>query len=133
MSRPGPNLRWSPKEKKTIVSDRLYDDTHWAGTECAPAGALGSCGACAASHQGSMSIEVNEARERAPQSVPVSILILAKSWSEWQDLNLRPPRPQRVLYLPPRNGSCLQNTFVPELFPIHKMRRPQSKHNCVRP
>jgi hypothetical protein len=51
-----------------------------------------------------MSIEVNEARQTVPQSVPVSILILAKSWSEWQDLNLRPPRPQRVLYLPHEMG-----------------------------
>jgi hypothetical protein len=27
--------------------------------------------------------------------VPVDVEISAKSWSEWQDLNLRPPRPER--------------------------------------
>jgi hypothetical protein len=30
-----------------------------------------------------------------PQSVPVDVGISAKPWSEWQDLNLRPPRPER--------------------------------------
>jgi transposase-like protein len=30
-----------------------------------------------------------------PQSVPVDVGISAKCWSEWQDLNLRPPRPER--------------------------------------
>jgi hypothetical protein len=33
--------------------------------------------------------------ETVPQSVPVSVLISAKCWSEWQDLNLRSPRPER--------------------------------------
>jgi hypothetical protein len=42
-----------------------------------------------------MSLKVNEPRETVPQSVPVSILNSAKYWSEWQDLNLRPPRPER--------------------------------------
>ena len=96
MSRPEPNLRRSPKGKKIIVSDRLYDDTHWAGTECAPAGALGSCGACAASHQGSMGVKVNQPIETVPQSVPVNLLISVKYWSEWQDLNLRPLVPNEV-------------------------------------
>jgi hypothetical protein len=35
------------------------------------------------------------ASQTVPQSVPISILISAKYWSEWQDLNLRPPRPER--------------------------------------
>ena len=39
-------------------------------------------------------LEANEACETVPQSVPVGILISAKCWSEWQDLNLRPPRPE---------------------------------------
>src|SRR6516165_6113307 len=30
-----------------------------------------------------------------PQTVPWSSWISAKCWSEWQDLNLRPPRPER--------------------------------------
>src|ERR1700732_1260887 len=34
--------------------------------------------------------------ETVPQSVPVDVGISAKPWSEWQDLNLRPPRPERV-------------------------------------
>jgi hypothetical protein len=34
-------------------------------------------------------------RISVPQSVPVSVAIFAKCWSEWQDLNLRPPRPER--------------------------------------
>ena len=42
-----------------------------------------------------MSLRVNQRRETVPQSVPVSVLIPAKYWSEWQDLNLRPPRPER--------------------------------------
>src|SRR5712672_2156067 len=42
-----------------------------------------------------MSLKVNRPCETVPQSVPVSILISAKCWSEWQDLNLRPPRPER--------------------------------------
>jgi hypothetical protein len=29
-----------------------------------------------------------------PQSVPLAVRIWAKCWSEWQDLNLRPPRPE---------------------------------------
>src|SRR5262249_33341764 len=33
--------------------------------------------------------------ETVPQSVPPTIEISAKCWSEWQDLNLRPPRPER--------------------------------------
>ena len=33
--------------------------------------------------------------ETVPQSVPGSVWISAKCWSEWQDLNLRPPRPER--------------------------------------
>ena len=33
--------------------------------------------------------------ETVPQSVPVDFGISAKCWSEWQDLNLRPPRPER--------------------------------------
>src|SRR5262249_9056254 len=33
--------------------------------------------------------------ETVPQSVPLTIEISAKCWSEWQDLNLRPPRPER--------------------------------------
>jgi hypothetical protein len=33
--------------------------------------------------------------ETVPQSVPVDVWISAKCWSEWQDLNLRPPRPER--------------------------------------
>jgi hypothetical protein len=40
-------------------------------------------------------LQVDEPRETVPQSVPVNILISAKCWSEWQDLNLRPPRPER--------------------------------------
>jgi len=40
-------------------------------------------------------LKANEACETVPQSVPVSILISTKCWSEWQDLNLRPPRPER--------------------------------------
>ncbi len=39
--------------------------------------------------------QVDEPRETVPQSVPVNTLISAKCWSEWQDLNLRPPRPER--------------------------------------
>src|SRR6266478_2093541 len=42
-----------------------------------------------------MSAKANKTCETVPQSVPASILILAKCWSEWQDLNLRPPRPER--------------------------------------
>jgi hypothetical protein len=42
-----------------------------------------------------MSLRVNQRRETVPQSVPVSVLIPAKCWSESQDLNLRPPRPER--------------------------------------
>ena len=38
---------------------------------------------------------------RGTQSVPVNARIFAKCWSEWQDLNLRPPRPERGA-LPPR-------------------------------
>jgi Bacterial Ig domain len=34
-------------------------------------------------------------KETVPQSVPVDVGISAKCWSEWQDLNLRPPRPER--------------------------------------
>ncbi len=34
-------------------------------------------------------------RETVPQSVPVTDLISAKYWSEREDLNLRPPRPER--------------------------------------
>jgi hypothetical protein len=30
-----------------------------------------------------------------PQSVPGHFCNSAKYWSEWQDLNLRPPRPER--------------------------------------
>ena len=37
-----------------------------------------------------------------PQSVPVIVVLSAKHWSEWQDLNLRPPRPERV---PPQENS----------------------------
>src|SRR5450432_76954 len=37
--------------------------------------------------------QCNRRHETVPQSVPVSVLISAKYWSEWQDLNLRPPRP----------------------------------------
>jgi hypothetical protein len=33
--------------------------------------------------------------ETVPQSVPVDFGISAKCWSEWRDLNLRPPRPER--------------------------------------
>ena len=33
--------------------------------------------------------------ETVPQTVPRSFWISAKCWSEWQDLNLRPPRPER--------------------------------------
>ena len=33
--------------------------------------------------------------ETVPQSVPVIVSISPKYWSEWQDLNLRPPRPER--------------------------------------
>ena len=29
------------------------------------------------------------------QGVAAKAVISAKSWSEWQDLNLRPPRPER--------------------------------------
>src|ERR1700733_1755672 len=42
--------------------------------------------------------------ETVPQSVPESLLILAKCWSEWQDLNLRPPRPERGAPLPPNQA-----------------------------
>ena len=66
-----------------------------------PAGALSSCGACAASHQGSMGVKVNQPSETVPQSVPVNVLISAKCWSEWQDLNLRPLVPNEVLFHPP--------------------------------
>jgi hypothetical protein len=30
------------------------------------------------------------------QGVAVDFDLSAKCWSEWQDLNLRPPRPERV-------------------------------------
>jgi hypothetical protein len=50
-----------------------------------------------------MRLKVNEPRETVPQSVPVSILISAKYWSEWQDLNLRPPRPERDVLARVRN------------------------------
>jgi hypothetical protein len=38
------------------------------------------------------------------QGVAEAFLISAKSWSEWQDLNLRPPRPER--------GALPTTTFV---------------------
>jgi hypothetical protein len=34
--------------------------------------------------------------ETVPQSVPVSLLISAKCWSEWQDLNCGPLVPNEV-------------------------------------
>jgi hypothetical protein len=34
-----------------------------------------------------------------PEVVPDGTGNLAKCWSEWQDLNLRPPRPERGDYL----------------------------------
>jgi len=38
--------------------------------------------------------ECNQCRVSVPITVPATNLIL-KNWSEWQDLNLRPPRPER--------------------------------------
>ena len=43
-----------------------------------------------------MRLKHNQSRETVPQSVPVNVLISAKCWSEWQDLNLRPPRPNEA-------------------------------------
>src|ERR1700732_612229 len=65
------------------------------------AGALSSCGACAASHQGSIGVKVNQPIETVPQSVPVNLLISVKYWSEWQELNLRPLVPNEGLFHPP--------------------------------
>src|SRR5215471_17550100 len=45
--------------------------------------------------RGTKRLKHNQRRETVPQSVPASDLISAKCWSEWQDLNLRPPRPER--------------------------------------
>jgi hypothetical protein len=39
--------------------------------------------------------ELRRHDETVPESVPVDVGISAKYWSEWQDLNLRPPRPER--------------------------------------
>ena len=39
--------------------------------------------------------KVSGCYETVPQSVPVRFRHSAKCWSEWQDLNLRPPRPER--------------------------------------
>ena len=42
-----------------------------------------------------MSLKLDRRRETVPQSVPVSVLISVKYWSERQHLNLRPRRPER--------------------------------------
>jgi hypothetical protein len=87
------------------------------GTECARPRRSPSRGACAASRQGSMSLKVNEPRE----TVPVSILNSAKYWSEWQDLNLRPPRPERGAFL---CGQSVRHR-APALSVTLRLRRPR--------
>jgi hypothetical protein len=57
-----------------------------------------------------MSLRVNQRRETVPQSVPVSVLIPAKCWSEWQDLNLRPLVPNEASHSPAR--APLINAFT---------------------
>jgi hypothetical protein len=39
--------------------------------------------------------QIHAISKTVPQSVPENVMISAKCWSEWQDLNLRPPRPER--------------------------------------
>src|SRR5262249_30866711 len=49
-------------------------------------------------------------REAVADPVANAISFSAKCWSEWQDLNLRPPRPERgaaVRVGPPGQGGCV--------------------------
>ncbi|MFY9771715.1 MAG: hypothetical protein WAK04_15985, partial [Xanthobacteraceae bacterium] len=49
-----------------------------------------------------------------PEVVPDATDDLAKYWSEWQDLNLRPPRPERG-----REGAApVRFQFAPQLLPM---------------
>ena len=52
-----------------------------------------------------------------PQSVPVNARIFAKCWSEWQDLNLRPPRPERGA-LPDWQGWQRSNRTANVMLPL---------------
>jgi hypothetical protein len=56
-----------------------------------------------------------------PQSVPLTIGIFAKCWSEWQDLNLRPPRPERGRKTPITAADLLNDRVLP-FFEEHDVR-----------
>src|SRR5262249_47437720 len=54
--------------------------------------------------------KLNSERGFVPHIRPRSQCVYRESWSEWQDLNLRPPRPERGAAIrvgPPGQGGCL--------------------------
>src|SRR5262249_39987620 len=60
--------------------------------------------------------QVPASSKTVPQSLPVIVALSVKHWSEWQDLNLRPPRPERGNFSP-------QLDLLSPAYKLH--RRPQ--------
>src|SRR5262245_12933822 len=103
--------RFEPRRLATSIAQRVETRCWWqwwtAGSRSVASARSRSCarlfGPIAQAYPDCL---IASELESVPQSVPINVEISAKYWSEWQDLNLRPSRPERGAlptgYFPPK-------------------------------